>query len=177
MIVEFRILPIEDILKDKGVDVSKGKAILVHTKYEISFVDGQVNEHPESIRFWISQDQKVADYEVDPLGVTHGGEVVRNPLEYILKDLSFFYFEGEGSIEVLFYLLKTLVVLRVSFEFVVRSVSEGAIIFYSPLLIRYYLFFISNLKTQTSFVNLVPFVRPVQQNFPFFHDWFLDSFI
>jgi hypothetical protein len=68
-------------------------------------------------------------------------------------------------------------VLCVGFELMVRFILDEAGIINQFLRIRYLLFFISNLKTQTLFVLFVIFVQPVEYNPPFLHDKWLDLLI
>lgn len=49
MIIELRILSSQHVFEYECVDIGKRESIFVHTKNEISFVDGKMDKHPESI--------------------------------------------------------------------------------------------------------------------------------
>jgi hypothetical protein len=129
-----------------------------------------MHEHPKGIRLRIAYQQQITDDEVNTLSIAHRGEVVRDPLENILKNLLFFHLELEGSIKIFFYLCETLMVLCSCLNLMIRLVLHEARVVGNIFFVRYDLFFISNLKTEAFFVDFISFVKSVQENLPFFHD-------
>lgn len=136
-----------------------------------------MNEHPKSICLRVANNKKIAYNEVDTLSITHWWEIVSYTFEYIFEYLLFFLFKLESSIEIFFDLSETLVVLIRLLEFAIRFVLNDACIDWKIFLVRYQLFFIPNLKSQTFFINIVSLIQAIQNNLPLLQDETIQFFL
>lgn len=107
MVIKFAILSFQHVFEDGGIDVREREVVLIESKEEKSFIEGNMDEKPESIRFGVANDKKITDNKVNPLSVTHVGKVISDSFEY--KGEMFFLKEShlKCSIEIFLNLRKT----------------------------------------------------------------------
>ena len=74
--MELWVFSFEHVSKNGGIDVSKGKSLLIQAEDKVASALRQMHKKPESIRLRIAQQEQVADNEVDPLSIAHRREVV-----------------------------------------------------------------------------------------------------
>ena len=74
-------------------------------------IQSQMCKHPKCIGLRIPHNKQISYDEIDALSISHGREVIGYPFEYIFEGFLFFLFELKGSIEILFDLRETFVIL------------------------------------------------------------------
>lgn len=71
MVVQLRVLSLQHVLEDTGVNIGEREAILIQTQYQVALVQSQVREHPEGIGLRVTDDQQIAYHKVHSLCVPH----------------------------------------------------------------------------------------------------------
>ncbi len=115
-------------------------------------------EHPESVSFRVALQKKVPHDKIDTLSVTHGGEVVRYAFKYFFEEHLGVLLKGKGAIEIFFDLLKARVVVGDAFQLMVRGIAINFFL----LLIRWFVMFVSHLKSQTTPIHIILFFKTIE---------------